>query len=101
MILKMRICQYQFQKYSLGWELISEITSFRYSKISKEEKQNKELHLNSCIESLDNNGRVDIKNNDYIYVQAWHKRSAEPLNIISNMLVYMLNDEGKTIERLH
>jgi len=99
MILKLRTVEFRTKKFRAGWELISDITSFRYAKVDKEDEKN--FTLNSSIRSLDKNGRADEKNTNYVYIQAWHKRSSEPLNIITNMVAYMLNDEGKTIERIN
>jgi len=78
-----------------SWEIISEITSFRYSRINKEqvlEHRKKEV-LNDFIEIP--------ASESYIYFQAWHKRSQDPINIISNRAIYLLNDCGKTIEKIN
>jgi len=88
--------------YSIGWELISDIISFRYSKVNKEFRDKKDLRLNDYIQWRDKKGKVDEVNQNYVYIQAWHKRANdEPINIVTNMPAYMLNDEGKTIEKIN
>ena len=105
MILKLRIINYPIHKHYYGWEIISDITSFRYMKLEKDEVKEKEkivnLRLNDFIQLLDKNGEIDYQNNNYVYIQAWHKRDGDPLNIVTNLSAYMLNDEGKTIERIN
>ena len=81
--------------YKDSWEIISEITSFRYSRITKEQalEHRKKGGLSDYIEIA--------VSESYVYFQAWHKRSQEPINIISNRAMYLLNDEGKTIEKIN
>ena len=86
--------------YQRGGERISDITSIRYCSITKEQRKNNK-GLNGYIQARDESGKVDEKVLKYKYVQAWHKRSSEPINIVTNMLVYLLNDEGKTIEKIN
>jgi len=104
MILKLKVSM----KISLnaecsnGWELISDVTSFRYSKVTKEQAENKELRVNDRNQRRDKEGKIETDVQGYVYIQAWHKRATdEPINIITNMPAYMLNDEGKTIERIN
>ncbi len=99
MILKMRVVRHHL-KHVYGWEFISDITSFIYSKIEKEEIDAKK-GINSYEQSVDKKGVVDKLNNQYVFIQAWHKRSDTPINIVTNLVVYMLTDEGKTIERIN
>jgi len=102
MILKLRINTVHDKDWSKGWELISDITSFRYSKVNKEFREKKDLRLNDCIQWRDKNGKVDEINQNYVHIMAWHKRAVdEPINIVTNMTTYMLNDEGKTIEKIN
>ena len=102
MILKLRINTIHDKDWGKGWELISDITSFRYSKVNKEFREKKDLRLNDYIQWRDKEGKVDKINQNYVYIQAWHKRAIdEPINIVTNMPVYMLNDEGKTIEKIN
>ena len=82
-----------------GWEIISDITTYRYFPTTKE-KGRKRKGLNDYIQARDESGNIDEEVKNYRYIQAWHKRSSEPLNIVTNMIVYVLNDEGKTIERI-
>ncbi len=96
MILKMQVNLV----YERGWEVISDITSYRYFPTTKEEGR-KRKGLNEYIQALDKSGKVDEGVKGYKYIQAWHKRSSEPLNIVTNMIAYVLNDEGKTIERIN
>ena len=95
MILKMQVNVPQ-----RGWEVISDITSYRFFPTTKEEGRNRK-GLNDYIQALDEFGNVDEKLKEYKYIQAWTKRSSEPLNIVTNMIVYVLNDEGKTIEKIN
>jgi len=105
MILKLRIINYPIHKHYYGWEMISDVTSFRYMILDKDEVQDKEkidkLKINDFIQLLDKNGEIDYKFNSYVYIQAWHKRDGDPLNIVTNLVAYILNDEGKTIERIN
>lgn len=91
--------------YKNTWTFISGITSFRYAKITEEQAltHRKRGGLNDFIQSRDkpdNTGRF-VKNEIYIYLQAWHQRSSDPINIISNMSTFILDDLGKTIERIN
>ena len=91
MIVKLKVVS----MFKDSWEIISEISSFRYSRISKEEalQQRKNGGLSDYIEIPESES--------YVYFQAWHKRSQEPINVISNRVVYLLNDAGKTIEKIN
>ncbi len=83
------------------WESISDITSYRYTKICKAQSERKDLHLNDNYRTKTKDGEIDEKNTNFGYIQVWHKRDKEPINIITNAVAYMLNDEGKTIERIN
>lgn len=87
-----------------SWEFIPDVSSFRHSKISKEQRQSKNLQLNDYIQHRDKNGKVYKDIEDYVYFQAWIKNTVkvdEPICIVTNMPTYLLNDEGKTIERIN
>lgn len=100
MIVKFQVNLVHQCGWESGWEVISDITSYRYFPITKEEGRNRK-GLNDYIQALDESGKVDEKVKIYKYVQAWHKRNSEPINIVTNMVIYVLNDEGKTIERIN
>lgn len=81
--------------YKSSWEIISNITSFRYSKISREEAKKHR-------ENYKINDYINIAGFDsFVYFQAWHTRSKEPINILTNHAIFLLNDEGKTIEKIN
>ena len=85
--------------YNDMWEVISDITSFRYAKITEQEAYSRQEKggLNNFIHSLHKNNI----NNNFVYLQAWHKRSSDPINMVSNQSLFILNDEGKTVERIN
>ncbi len=83
------------------WELISEVTSYRYTKICEAQAGRKDLQLNDNYRIKTNSGEIDEKNKNFVYIQAWHIRSSEPINIITNAVAYMLNDSGRTVERIN
>lgn len=97
MILKFKT----YQMSNEAWHIISEITNVCHARITKEQRQNPNLIVNDVVQALDDNGRINEQFQTYILVQAWHKRNSDPINIITNMPVYLLNDEGKTVERIN
>jgi len=84
-----------------AWSIISGITSITHARITKAQRQNPNLIINECVQALDDVGRVDEQFQSYELVQAWHGRNSDPINIITNMPVYLLNDEGKTVEKIN
>lgn len=107
MILKLRV-NGMFNRQA--WELIGNISSARYSPLTKEGKKEIDGNsdaklLNDYIERLDENGVVykDIPIDDYKMITVWFRHKAgkdEPMNIVTNMPAYLLNDEGKTLEKI-
>lgn len=83
-----------------AWTIVSDVTSVRYSEITMEQVKEDKLILNNYIECVDKEGKPD-KNMVFRYIQAWHTRANDdPINIVTNMVAYLLNDEGKTIETI-
>ena len=87
------------------WEIISGITSFKYSHLTEKQlddvdKDPMKHDLNDYITAVDDDGN-EVKGfrDSYVYLQAWYGKD-RPMNIVTNMPVYILNDEGKTIERI-
>ncbi len=103
MILKLRV-NGMFNRQA--WELIENISSARHSVLSKESKKeidgNGDITLNDYIERLDGNGVAykDIPIDNYRIITVWFHGKDEPMNIVTNLVAYLLNDEGKTIERI-
>lgn len=100
------VVKYLTNGFQEGWEFISDVTSFKYSEIS--EKQRKGVRknctcINDYISRLDEDGKIREEIKDYIYFRAWHKNqtTGKSIEIITNMSVYLLNDDGKIIERIH
>lgn len=83
------------------WEFVFDVTSFSHSKINKEQRESGDILANDYIQRRDRDGKIEEGAVDYIYFQAWHTRSLDPINIITNMPVYILNDEGKTVEKVN
>lgn len=87
------------------WEIISGITSFRYRHLNEKqliniEKNPDKYDLNDFIQATDDNGKTEKGFKDtYVYFQGWYGKD-RPINIVSNLPVYILNDEGKTIESI-
>lgn len=88
-------------QYQTGWEMMDYISSLKYSSITKEQRQEANLYVNYYIQLLDKDGRVEETVENYKYIQIWNnKNTDEPFCIVTNMPVYLLNDEGKTIEKI-
>ena len=84
-----------------SWELIDSVTSVRYARISSGsvDKYN-DIPLNDRIEKIDKHDKL-VSGLNHVCVQMWHHNELEPINIITNMSVFALNDEGKTVERIN
>jgi len=104
MILKLRVINWEnFEKQS--WELISDISSCRYFRLTKKQARerandNSKSPINDIIEWVDGTGKVEEDIDRYTFIIAWFNGEIEPLNIITNCSAYLLNDEGKTIEKI-
>ena len=88
------------------WEVIENITSFRYSSLTEKQltdvdKNPMKYDLNDYITAVDDDGN-DIKGfrDSFVYFQAWIRGKSDPINIVTDLPAYILNDEGKTIERI-
>jgi len=80
-----------------GWELISDITCFKHFRLDEETA----INLDESLELFDFIETKTDKKLSYVYIQAWCKRQSAPIYIITNKQAFMLNDEGKTIERIN
>jgi len=121
MILKTRV----YTDLGYGWELIP-INSIKYNRLdNKKAKQIIEgkinfPYLNGLYEFVDGRtearkakNKANIAHNkasrevmkdvtEYSLIRAWRKedKTGEPIIILTNMPVYLLNDEGKTVEKI-
>lgn len=97
------IVKYLTNKFQGSWGFISDVTSFEHSEISENQRKvaKKNLCINAEISLLDGDGKINENNKDYGYFSAWHKNSDKAFEVITNGPVYLLNDHGKTIERIH
>ena len=95
----------KYRGYSMGkrlaWNIISDVTSVKHCRITLEQVKEDKLPLNDHIECLDENGKP-VKNIAFRYIQAWHTRADDdPINLVTNMSAYLLNDDGKTVEKIN
>ncbi len=99
MIIKMRTQE----NCNEGWLIIADVETVSYRVISKSDRQNERFHPDYYVQALDRNGRVDetLGMEEYKYITASLKEEGKYRTICSNMVVYLLNDEGKTVERLN
>ena len=121
MILKTKV----YTDLGYGWELIP-INSIKYNRLdNKKAKQIIEgkinfPYLNGLYEFVDGRtearkakNKANIARNkasrevmkdvtEYSLIRAWRKKdkTGEPIIILTNMPVYLLNDEGKTVEKI-
>jgi len=100
MILKLRVNG----MFGEAWELIENISSVRHQPINKQQRQKRnidtDLMLNDYIQRLDKNGKILEDAEYYNHITAWLRNNDKPMNFVTNLVVYLLNDEGKTIERI-
>lgn len=84
-----------------SWSIFSNIKSVDYWGIKKAQRQSEEVKPDIYVQALDRNGKIDESEDreNYIWVTAI-KEDDTVLTICSNLAVYLLNDEGKTIEHL-
>lgn len=83
-----------------SWEIRDKVENINYSRPSKEERQAILSEPNRYIQEIVN-GRINEKNQKYVYAVATLNNSDKYFSILSNKQVYLLSDEGKTIERLN
>ena len=89
-----------------SWTILANIKNVTYRKINKEDREHKRFAPDYYIKALDRNSKIDITMLDYIYVTAERPETERRnwggiVTICSNMVIYLLNDEGKTIERIN
>lgn len=94
MILKIRTV-YADQYY---WKLLDNITEVNSRVVNKETRQNEKFQPDMYIQAIDEYGRVDQNNDAFKYI--WCVKNGETYTICTNLIVYVLNDAGKTIEKI-
>lgn len=82
-----------------NWKFVPDVEEFDYEWISKTEKQNIISEPNLYIQATNELGKMDENNQRYVYGIATLR--GRYFSVISNLTVYLLNDEGKTIERIN
>jgi hypothetical protein len=83
-----------------SWSIISDIDTVDYRRIPKTDRTHPNFSPDYYVMDLGKNGKINESNQDYIYVTACTKKHIG-VTICSNMVIYLLNDEGKTIERIN
>jgi transposase len=83
-----------------SWSIIADIESVDYRRISKADRQDSKFNPDYYVQALTKDGRIDEENQDYIYVVAY-RNDQSAKTICSNMVIYLLNEKGETIERLN
>jgi hypothetical protein len=83
-----------------SWSLIDDVENIDYREIDKETRQNSKFTPNYYIAALNKEGRIDENNQNYSYITAF-KRNKTFISICSNMILYILNDQGQTIEKIN
>ncbi len=102
MILKFRN---NSKEFGVSWEYIDGIERINIRDIEKETRQDKRFTPDYYIQILDDNKNVveDFNNYKYIFAELKEEKGKNRgvmVTICTNMVVYLLNDEGKTIENL-
>lgn len=83
-----------------NWSIEGDIDRVQYRRIDKEIRQNQKFCPDYYVQALNKNRQIDETMKDYLYVTAV-KKDGRLINICSNMAIYLLNDDGKTIEKLN
>jgi hypothetical protein len=83
-----------------SWSIFSNIKSIDWWELKKEQRQGENFRPDTYIQALDKNDRVDETLFPFVWVTAI-KEDNTILTFCSNMVIYLLNDEGKTIERIN
>jgi hypothetical protein len=87
--------------FGRSWELIDDVVQINYSFPTKEQRQGILSEPNRYIQEInEKNGKLTL-NQRYVYVIATLNGKDKYFSLISNLNVYLLNSEGKTIERLN
>ncbi len=81
-----------------NWQIIGEIESIGYRRIDKKTRLSEKFHPDFYVMALDNKGKINESIVDFVYVYATQK--GKVVTICSNMAIYLLNDDGKTIEKI-
>ena len=83
-----------------SWSMVSNIEDIDYRRIEKEVRQDKKFAPDYYVCALDDKSRIDESNQDYVCITAFRKNKTAVV-ICSNLTVYLLNDEGRTIEHIN
>ena len=89
-----------FTTTGISWTIISDINFFRYSEINKTKRQHMSLEVNDMIHCVDKNGIIKESKRKYKFIET-RNRTGGYMQYITNMQAYILNDNGKTIEKLN
>lgn len=81
------------------WEYVDNITTFQFKKLTKKEKEEAEKELTKC-DRLNSVEETKRGNDSWTYIHYWVKER-EGVNFLTNMPAYLLNNDGKTIERIY
>jgi len=93
MIIKLRTIQLGVE----SWTIIADIESVEYRRVNTTEKINLN-NIDIIVQSFVDNSREVSK--DYIFI-AVYKNDKTKKTIYSNMVIYLLNEKGETVERIN
>lgn len=98
MIVKMRNVAVSAPGHS--WTIFDDVERVTHRPISAEVSENEEqFHPDYFVQARTVDNEVDKTMKDYVYITC-AMRDDSVINICTNMVVYILNDEGKTVEKI-
>lgn len=82
------------------WTVIDKVDTVNWKFIDTETRQNKNFEPDYYIQEQNNNGTINEKNTRFAFMTLI-MQNGEIKTISSNETIFLLNDEGKTIDKIN